>query len=188
MASESSLRIRRVLDRADRGLYTLRIIPPHTEGTASRVAFIWYSVESSLRIWRVRRSRSAFAIVTGIIPPHTEGTFPLLSTSQTLTNHPSAYGGYARHEFRAFMDMESSLRIRRVHGIMTDAAASARIIPPHTEGTLRKINVFRWSMGNVCQYTIWFFASSHRPLKLRCMGTHEFIRVRKCTTLLFCLM
>ena len=181
---ESSLRIRRVLSSPPRLACSSRIIPPHTEGTATIAArnvsnpnhpspyggylalilFLQSEGESSLPIWRVPYAFISLPHVSRIIPPHTEGTGMLAEMDREHWNHPSAYGGYGDVRRNAVSTDESSLRIRRVLHSVVVFVLSVRIIPQHTEGTLRKINVFRWSMGNVCQYTIWFFASSHRPL------------------------
>lgn len=82
-------------------------------------------------------------------------------------NHPSAYGGYAPSRPYCCSSIEPSLHIRRVLLFPLIHPLQGRTVPPHTEGTLSKINVFRWLIGNVCQYTtLWANPTCHASFLL----------------------
>lgn len=63
-----------------------------------------------------------------------EGTSASVSPKQFLQNHPSTYGGYSWASIVLRNASESSLHIRRVYAVHTNAGPDERIIPPHTEG------------------------------------------------------
>ena len=71
-----------------------------------------------------------------------EGIIERFDVLLRTKNHPSAYGGYADLRDSNTRLFESSLRIWRVWCCRREGLFDDRIIPPHMEGILKKINVF----------------------------------------------
>ena len=129
-------------------------------------------LESSLPIRRVLPGCDYLCLTIRAIPPHMEGTSCQSAFGAALTNHPPIYGGYDPAICSSAAISESSLPIRRVlsslriwrvrAGIFA-YKRSARIIPPHMEGTEKSYD-----------RTLWYAESSLRIWRVQVrQATHK---------------